>query len=304
MRARAAPAIFYLWLILLPWHVQAAEVEIHAPRQFGYFVGDLIEAYIDIRLPASARLQQASLPAPGPLNAWLDLRGLAVSSSKEASGMLWRLHLTYQNFYLALDVRGMEIPALSLVFQDGGDETTVEVPSWRIRVAPLREVLPEKQENAADYLRPDAPNVLIAEHGAMRTGLLAGLTALLGFLCLWDRALWPFYKRRARVFTAAARQISTLAKQKSGPEFYQAAFLTLHRSIERAAGRAIHLEDLPAYIGNNPQFAPLAASFQKFFAASREAFFRGTDQDLSHLFAKPDLLAFASHLAALERAAS
>lgn len=304
MRARAALAIFCLWQILLPGHAQAAEVEIHAPRQFGYFVGDLIEAYVDVHTPERAQLQQASLPAPGPLNAWLNLRGVALSRSKEASGTLWHLHLTYQNFYLALDVREMEIPALPLVFQEGGDESTVEVPSWRIRVSPLREVLPEKQQNAADYLRSDAPNVLLAEHGAMRTGLLAGLTALLGFLCLWDRALWPFHQRRARVFTTMARQISALASQKSGPEFYQAAFLALHRSIERAAGRAILLEDLPAYIGDNPHFAPLAESFQKFFAASREAFFRGTEQDLSRLFAKPDLLAFASRLAALERAAS
>ncbi|HTV32947.1 MAG TPA: nonribosomal peptide synthetase MxaA, partial [Methylocella sp.] len=137
MRAGAVFVFFSLVQILLTTHALAAEVQIHAPRQFGYFIGDLIEAYVDVRMPEGVQLQQASLPTPGPLNSWLDLRGLAVSHSQESGGALWHLHLTYQNFYLALDVREMEIPALSLVFQ-GGDETTVEVPSWRIRVAPLR----------------------------------------------------------------------------------------------------------------------------------------------------------------------
>jgi len=137
----------------------------------------------------------------------------------------------------------------------------------------------------------------------MLTGLLAGLTVLLGCFCLWDRALWPFRERRARVFTTAAREISALSRQRSGPEFYRTAFLTLHRSIEKAAGRAVLLEDLPAYLSKNPQFAPLAGSFEKFFTASREVFFRGAEQDLSHLFTKTDLITFASHLAVLERAA-
>lgn len=304
MGGRTILAVFCLLQILLPPLTRAAEVEIHALRQFGYFAGDLIEAYVDVRMPQSAELQQASLPTPGPLNAWLDLRELTVSRIKEVGGALWHLHLTYQNFYLALDVREMEIPALPLIFQDGGEQTTVDVPSWRIRVAPLREVLPEKQENAGDYLRPDAPNVPVAVAGAgLRTGLFAGLTVLLALLCLWDRALWPFHKRRARVFTAAARQISALAKQTTGPEFYPAAFLTLHRSLEKAAGRSILLEDLPAYLCNNPQFAPLADSFQRFFEASREAFFSASEQDLSRLITKPDLLAFVRRLAALERTA-
>ncbi|HTV31628.1 MAG TPA: hypothetical protein VME69_00740, partial [Methylocella sp.] len=129
------------------------------------------------------------------------------------------------------------------------------------------------------------------------------LTVLLGFLCLWDHAAWPFQNRRARIFAVAARQISALAGQTSESEFYQPAFLTLHRSIEKAAGHAILFEDLPAYLAKNPQFEPLAESFQKFFAASRQAFFKETEQNLSHLFAKPDLVAFASRLAALERTA-
>ncbi|MGO9721662.1 MAG: nonribosomal peptide synthetase MxaA [Methylocella sp.] len=302
-KRRTILAIFCLGQILLPSLAQSVEVEIQAPRQFGYFVGDLIEAYVGIRTPQGAELQPASLPTSGPLNAWLTLRGVTVSRSKEVAGTLWHLHLTYQNFYLALDVREVEIPALSLTFQDGGEQTTVEVPSWRIRVAPLREVLPEKQENAVDYLRPDAPNVPVMERGEVRTGVLASLTVLLALLCLRDRALWPFHKRRTRVFTAAARQISALAKQTTGPEFYPAAFRTLHRSLEKTAGHAILFEDLPAYLRNHPQFAPLTESFQRFFEASREAFFSEAEKDLSRLIAKPDLLAFAWKLAALERTA-
>jgi len=302
MRGRAVWTIFCFCFTLLPAYA-SPEVEIHVPRQFGYFVGDLIEVYVDVRMPATAQLQQASLPAPGPLNAWLDLRNLVMSRSTEPGSTLWHLHLTYQNFYLALDVREMEIPALPLVFLDGGDETRVEVPSWRIRVAPLREVLPEKQENGVDYLRPDASNVSIVEHSTIRTALLTGLTLLLGFFCLWDRAFWPFQKRRARAFTAGAREISSLATRTCGPEFYHSAFLTLHRSIEKAAGHTILFEDLPAYLAQNPQYAPLADSFKKFFTASRQAFFRETEQDLNHLFAKPDLVAFASRLAVLERTA-
>ncbi len=43
------------------------------PRNFGYFVGDLIERRASSSRIATIELLAASLPKPGPLNYWLDL---------------------------------------------------------------------------------------------------------------------------------------------------------------------------------------------------------------------------------------
>jgi mxaA protein len=89
----------------LPASAQEPTVRVHSAQPFGYFVGDLIHARIDVSAPENAALSRASLPKPGPLTGSLDLRDVKFREVSENGARIWRLALTYQNFYVALDAR-------------------------------------------------------------------------------------------------------------------------------------------------------------------------------------------------------
>lgn len=281
-----------LWA--LPTQAADARVTIHSARPFGYFVGDLIRAHIDIVTSADATLVPASLPRPGPLSVSLDLKSVDVHATIVGAERRWRLDLVYQNFYVALDVRNIEIPGFELRF----GEETVPIPAWSVGVAPLREIVPAKQERPEDYLRPDSPVVLASE---TQSGRLAIAFAALSILALGvvarDRAWPPFHRRRERIFTALARELA--AKAQGGAAVLPDAFQSVHRTIDRANGGALLGDDVSAFLARRPEFASLTDSFGRFFAASRSEFFAegGVDK-----YGFEDLLDFAQALARLERA--
>ena len=86
-----------------PAAAQVRSVEVRSPRPFGIFLGDLVEAQVEILADPDFRLQRATLPQPGPVTYWLDLRAVAVDDVTVAGARRVRLRLTYQSFYAALD---------------------------------------------------------------------------------------------------------------------------------------------------------------------------------------------------------
>jgi hypothetical protein len=168
---------------------QVRSVEVRVPRGFGYFLGDLLQARVDIALEPGTTVQQASLPQPGPVTYWLDLRDVAVE--RMAEGL--RLRLTYQTFYAALDARRLEVPGFTVSLADetpGGTTTArAEIPAWTFGVSPLREVQPEKRDDPADYLQPDGRARRLDPEPAATTALVfAGLAIPALALLAWDRA--------------------------------------------------------------------------------------------------------------------
>lgn len=289
---------------LLAQRAEAVTVDLRLPRDFGFFVGDLVEAIVDIRASSGLRLQESSLPRPGPVTTHLDLRDVAVESFDGNGANHWRLRLTYQNQFVALDVRAVEVPALTLTFLEGEMPVTVPVPGWRFFAAPLREVAPEKRDRGSDYMRADLSSTYVDEAASRHLTMLLAAGALAALaLFLHDRTLWPFQERKSRVFAAAARQIAALARNAPAPEFFHAACKALHRSVDRAAGRAIHYEDIAKFLDSRPEFRPAADHLRKFFAQSRTTFFSIEGEGQQGLQAK-ELIALARHLAELERAAS
>lgn len=89
---------------------QVRSVEVRSKRPFGIFLGDLVEAQVEILADPDFRLQRATLPRPGPVTYWLDLRAVAVDEAPVAGARRVRLRLTYQSFYAALDARTLEVP--------------------------------------------------------------------------------------------------------------------------------------------------------------------------------------------------
>ncbi len=274
-------AIFLLCLLHSGFALaQVRSVEVRAPRSYGYFLGDLVQSQVDIIVDEGFSLQPASLPKPGPVAFWLDLRSLDVTdvpeSDREAKHI--RLNLTYQSFYAALDTRAMEVPGFAVTVENktGGGTTTAvaQVPSWSITVSPLREIQPPRRDDPAEYMRPDGRIAPVDTRNDMRAaGLCAALSLLAFGLLARDRAWGPFAKRPTRVFAAALRSLRGLSREPDQDAAYRKGLLALHRGLDGTDGRRVLADDLPDFLGRHPIYRDEASSLESFFAVSRLAFF-------------------------------
>ncbi len=303
MRAMRS-ALLLLALIALPHPAQADEfsVQIHSERPFGHFVGDLVRAHVDVHGSEDATLISASLPHPGSLTVSLDLRDVSTEEIDEKGAKFWRIHLTYQNFYVALDVRTMEVPGFTLSFSRPGGDMAVNVPGWRFGVAPLREIAPEQKERGADYLRADPAADFVNESRPRGALIICAATTIFFFLAVArDRAWPPFHRRRARIFSIVARQLAAKARGPCSEEDFRLAMQQLHRAIDAACGRSVLRGDLAAFLRSRPEFASLRTSAERFFAVSDEVFFGGRSNFASKDFVMADLVRFARALAEREK---
>lgn len=291
-----------LILALIATHPAAAQeltVSVHPARLFGYFVGDLIEARVDVTGPVNAALSRASLPKPGPLTGSLDLRDVALRETVENGARLWRIDLTYQNFYVALDAREIAIPGFDLAFSTAAGAATAKVPAWRVGVSPLREITPQRQAEATDYMRPDGSTPVVDEAAPRHLAIGAGVAALLALAFVArDRAWPPFRQRKARIFSALANELSR-RRGGSDDDELDAAIQALHRAIDTANGAVLLSSDLSDFLRRRPEFQPLRADFERFFAASKRRFFGG--EASSENFRRERLAQFVTALAKRER---
>lgn len=296
-------ALFLLVLLSAVGTAQAEDVSVAVipERGFGYFVGDLVRARIEIRAGGDLRLSRASLPQAGPLTTALDLRAVEVEEAERAGERLWRIDLTYQNFYVALDVRDLVVPGFAVSLDGLAGRRVVDVPEWRFGVAPLREISPEHPERARDYMRPDSIPPHVGDAGPRNGALAFAAAAVAGLAAVArDRAWPPFHRRRARIFAALSRRFAAQARRPRDDRELREALQRLHRAIDAANGASVLSGDLAEFLRARPEFAPLRDSFETFFAASNRIFFGagGATAD----FGMAELARFTAALAARERA--
>lgn len=293
-------AILFLVLQSSLAAAQVRSVEVRVPRGFGYFLGDLLQARVDIALEPGTTVQQASLPQPGPVTYWLDLRDVAVE--RMAEGL--RLRLTYQTFYAALDARRLEVPGFTVSLADetpGGTTTAqAEIPAWTFGVSPLREVQPEKRDDPADYLQPDGRARRLDPEPAATTALVfAGLAIPALALLAWDRA-W-LGRSRGRPFAGAARRLRRI--HGADEDGYRDALRLIHRGLDETDGRRLLADDLPAFLERHPAFWGERDALARFFEASRQAFFGREVEVAREVWPWPALQAAVGRFAAAERKA-
>jgi mxaA protein len=284
---------------------QVRSVELITPRLFGHFIGDVLKVEIDVRVDDGVELEPASVPRPGPINQWLELLSSRVESRGDHGATLYRVYLSYQTFYPALDARQLDMPGVTLSFKSGDRIYQAKVPTWSFGISPLREVLPPARESGGAYMQPSVlPAFYDTRRDAYRALGLASASLLALALLAYHLAWWPFAARAHRPFAQAARVIRKDLANEDARRGYRDAIIALHRAVDQTAGHAVLPEDMPGFFVKHPAFARMQEEFTRFFASSQSLFFGDNLVAALAAFSSVDLRRFSDELAAAERSAS
>ncbi len=307
------------------------------PRDFGYFPGDVITREIYVAVDDAYHLQDASVPQKGALSYWLDLRSVKVKSDEAAGERRYLITLTYQTFYVPLEVKRRDLPGFTLQFASdqsaedenaealAGNETAADerapdeapgeapapadavasanIPSWTFLMSPLREIqTPEPPEGPVGFLKADRPpNPLDLDRLTLLFAVSGFAAALLLVLLAHHYAWGPFRARPTRPFTVAARTVHTKARGSGSDEAYRQALLALHRAFDETAGHRVFAEDVAVFLDEHPVFRAHAEEIDRFFDASRLAYFKADIDAARAAMPLPDIAKLAGKLGAAER---
>lgn len=251
------------------WPAGDGVIEREAPRPFGYAIGDVLRHRLTITPSAGSRLDETSLPKPGPLNRWLELRQVRATPGPKGH---YRLDLEYQTFYAPLAVKSLTIPGFALRFKGPADASVVEVPPWTFRMAPIHGLAVLEGEGV-EPLRPDV--VPEAPDPAVPRARLGGflLAALVSLAYLGHARGFLALGRKGRHFREARRELHRLRAESESPAVLRAGFTCMHRAFDRTLGEALFAERLPDFFDAHTGYAGLRGEIEDFFRASYGLFF-------------------------------
>src|SRR4051812_15548661 len=123
--------------LAVPLSAGAADDDIRVEvtfRDTGYMLGDLLEEHVSIALPRSMRIEAESLPLPGRVAPWLEVRDakLVPRDATDAQELI----VTYQIFAESEDAARVPLPAFKLKARDGVDTHVVDVPARSFLLSP------------------------------------------------------------------------------------------------------------------------------------------------------------------------
>jgi len=261
-------------LILLA-SLSAGGVEPTAPqievslRDTGYMLGDLLDEQVRITMPASMRITEDSLPPPGRVAPWLELRS-AKLGARDASGAQ-SIVVTYQIFAESEQAARVPLPEIKLEMRDGANVVPLVVPAQSFLLSPG---LPSPLTDSDRELVPSPEPARLSERGAIAGTLVAlVIAALASAFLLWRYDRLPFlpfapgplaqFWRRWR----ARRDASLDASDAS------ALMREWHAALNRCAGETLYPSTLDRLFVRAPFLAPLRERIEALFAASWSAFY-------------------------------
>lgn len=236
---------------------------VEQPRAYGYLVGDVLEQKAELAVDGRP-VEVLDLPRRDKVGVWLSRRGSRIES--RADGTRW-LVVDYQIVNASKDVDVIALPKLHLRTRD--EKIFLDVPEWPISVGAIT---PNAVRNQGGLLplQPDRAAPQVATN-VIRHRLRQCLALLAATLAAWA-GWWRWREWRASEAQPFARARRELRTHVAGSP---AAWRALHQAFDATAGRVLQPATLPLLFERAPQFAPLRAEIERFYADSAALFFGG-----------------------------
>lgn len=299
MRLALSLLLFLAFSGLVRSEAPSPAVHMKEPREFAYFVGDVVTRSAEFAVAPGEELVPASLPQRGQLNYWLELRDVSHGEPTRAGASRRTLELSYQLFYVPLDTRRLKIPAMNVEIKGPAGSRVATIPAFELLISPIRETFPDKSgETANTFLKADAAAEREPTGWARTSALASAIASALALLALAHHRAWfPFHARPGRPFTEATRKVS------DHRQTYASALIALHRAFDQSGGERLLASDVDRFFASRPEQSGARTAIEQFFTASQTLFFAGDDIAAEAGMPRSALEALAEVLAANERTA-
>ena len=268
-------------LLLLPWlcactAAGAAPDDAIAPvvrlRDSGYLLGDLLDERVELRLPAGSAIDPASLPAPGRVAPWLEVRSARADPAGSDDAVV--VTVTYQIFAEAEQVTRVPIPPFKIRLVGGSVARLVEVPEKSFLLSPA---LPTALSDEDRELKPSPPPQPLSTTrtlAALAASLLVAACAA-GWL-LWVHDRLPFLPHAPGPFARLWRRWR--GRDRRGDRAFDpiersSLLREWHLALNDVAGETLYASTLPQLFERAPYLLPLRARIEALFERSWQAFY-------------------------------
>lgn len=245
---------FLLWCCLFSLPVYAAATtpppQVHMQmREHGYHLGDTLVQQIVVEHAKTQTVDEKSLPLPGPIKPWLDLR--AIDIAPLANGT--QLTLTWQVFATVEAAQQLQLPTWTLTLS-GQPPVTVSVPASAFYHSPV--FAGGVSQIARKPSRP--PLMYDLRLWQWLTLVAAALSLLLAAVALWSLDRLPWLPFRPGPLCRAQRYL----RQQGGD--IQQSLTVVYRGLCQLAGVTLHKQNLHSLLVKAPYLQPLQAEIETF----------------------------------------
>jgi mxaA protein len=254
--------------------VDAERIPVHVSlRDSGYFLGDLLEERIEAELPATARIDADSLPLPGRVAPWLEVRRTRLDDRNGGNSQAFVV--TYQIFAEVEEARRVPLPAFKFRVRDGDRTLVVDVPAQSFLLSPA---LPSSLTDEARELRPSPAPTELPQRRLIAAVLGSFLLALAcGVFLLWRYDRLPFLPHSRGPLARAWRRWRRRHKRALSDDEQTALLRDMHAALSGSAGETLYPSTLERLFERAPHLLPLRARIEALFEASWSRFYGAAD---------------------------